>query len=477
MHTGDELPVESCVARGENSIAAVVVEGGHGASVAGALAAHQRESDTTVDRSSVTCTATVAHMTESRRLPDYTATGQGRAPAPEVSRAPESVRTEAASVAQPGFAVAPRRTNPFLVVLAVLGFIALALVLLVVLAYLIIALGTAGAVVGGLLALVPLAIVLLGIRWIDRWEPEPRTALAFAFLWGAGASVLIALAVDAEIQNAVAAVGGPGPGFDFFGAAVQAPIVEEVGKGLGVLILFWAVRRHFDGPVDGIVYAACVGGGFAFTENILYFGQSLLDGSTATTVETFVVRGLMSPFAHVMFSACLGAALGVAARRTGAFGVLGYFVLGLVPAVLLHAFWNGALFFVGDFYGYYLLVQVPLFLIGVGIVVMLRGQERRLTEARLAEYAAVGWLHPQEVAMIASSAGRRQATAWAQRHGVGALMAAFIRDATRLAYARQRILGDRDAIGARADEATLLAALARSRHALREGGTAQTRGG
>ena len=79
--------------------------------------------------------------------------------------------------------------------------------------------------------------------------------------------------------------------------------------------------------------------------------------------------------------------------------------------------------------------------------------------------------------MIASSAGRRQATAWAQRHGVGALMAAFIRDATRLAYARQRILGDRDAIGARADEATLLAALARSRHALREGGTAQTRGG
>jgi RsiW-degrading membrane proteinase PrsW (M82 family) len=408
-------------------------------------------------------------MTEPGSVPDYTATGHGDLGAHPVSRAPDAVRSEAASVAQPGLAVTPRRRSPLFILLAVVGFILVALVLLFVVAYLLVGLGPTGVVVGAVLALVPLAIVFWGIRWVDLWEPEPRGALVFAFLWGAGASVLIALAVDAEIQNVIAAAGGPGPGYDFFSAAIQAPIVEEVGKGLGVLLLFWAVRRHFDGPVDGIVYSAWVAGGFAFTENILYFGQALLDGSTATTVETFVVRGIMSPFAHVMFSACLGAALGFAARRAGAWGVLGYFVLGLVPAVLLHAFWNGALFFVGDFYGYYLLVQVPLFLVAVWLVTLLRGQERRLTQARLNEYAEVGWLHPQEVAMIASTAGRRQAMAWSRRNGVSGLMAAFIRDATRLAYARQRILGDRDAIGARADEAALLAALSRSRHALREG--------
>jgi len=304
-------------------------------------------------------------MIEPRPVPDYTATGHGAIAHPAPSSAPDMVRSETATVAQAGLAAVPRRRGPLFLLLTGLGFIVLGLLLLFVLAYLVVGLGATGVIVGGILALVPLAIVFAGIRWIDRWEPEPRGALLFAFLWGAGASVVIALAVDAEVQNALAAAGGPGPGAAFFGAVIQAPIVEEVGKGLGVLLLFWAVRRHFDGPVDGIVYAAWVAGGFAFTENILDFGQAIVEGSTATTVETFIVRGLLSPFAHVMFSACLGVAIGFAARRPGAFPVLGYFLVGLIPAILLHAFWNGALFFVGDFYGYYLLVQVPMFLVAI----------------------------------------------------------------------------------------------------------------
>lgn len=388
--------------------------------------------------------------------------------------APAEVRAETAQVVRPVLAQQPRRHNTALVALAVIGFVVLGLVALLVAVYLVIGLGPVGVAIGALMALVPLVIVFLGVRWIDRWEPEPRGALLFAFLWGAGVSVLIALAVDAEIQNAVAVVGGRIEGYEFFSAAIQAPVVEEAGKGLGVLLLFWAARRHFDGPVDGIVYAAWVGGGFAFTENILYFGVQLTEGGllNGDTIEIFFIRGLMSPFAHVMFTALTGAALGVAARRAGPIvGVL-YFVAGLVPAMLLHAFWNGALFFVGDFYGYYLLVQVPMFLVAVGLVTMLRRQEQRLTAARLAEYAAAGWLHPQEVAMLATASGRRTATAWAARNGVPELMAAFIRDATRLAHARQRILGGRGGIGAQADEAELLHRVAASRHALRAGRTA-----
>lgn len=410
-----------------------------------------------------------AAATTHARIPDYTATGTGvvatAAPAP----APDAVRLETAEVAQPVLAQTPRRPNVALIIGAVIGFIGLALVMLFVLAYLFVGLGTAGVIIGGLMALVPLTIVFLGVRWIDRWEPEPRGALVFAFLWGAGVSVLIALAVDAEIQNVIAGAGLGEFGAEFFGAAIQAPIVEEVGKGLGVLILFFAVRRHFDGPVDGIVYSAWVAGGFAFTENILYFGTELMGSNTVSTVETFFIRGIMSPFAHVMFTAFIGAALGFAARRSGWLGGIGAFLVGLIPAVLLHAFWNGALFFVGDFYLYYLLVQVPMFLVGVWLVVLLRRQEMRLTFARLTEYAEVGWFHPQEVAMLSTPAGRRGAMAWARANGVAGLMRSFIGDATRLAYARQQILGDRDAIGARADEASLLEAVAASRHALRVG--------
>lgn len=406
------------------------------------------------------------------RTPDWSATADvvpGAVAAP--ASAPAEVRAEAAQPAQPVLGAPPRRRSVATTVIAVIGFVVVGIVALVVALYLLVGLGAAGVVIGGVMALVPLAIVFWGIRWIDRWEPEPRGALAFAFLWGAGVSVLIALIVDAEIQSIVAMAGGAPEAFEFFGAAVQAPIVEELGKGLGVLLLFWVVRRHFDGPVDGIVYAAMVAGGFAFTENILYFGTQLAEGGllSAGTVEIFFIRGLMSPFAHVMFTAFIGAALGFAARYAGALAGLLFFIAGAIPAILLHAFWNGALFFVGNFYGYYLLVQVPMFLIAVWLVRVLRRQEQRLTAARLSEYAAVGWLHPQEVAMLATPEGRRTAKAWAARHGVPGLMRAFVHDATRLAYARQRILGGRDRIGARVDEAELLQRVAASRHALMSG--------
>lgn len=412
--------------------------------------------------------ASLSIVTDYSRTPDYTATGVHRVVSP-LSDAPTEIRAETATSVGPGTgsrsAPVTRGRGPGAgrVLLAVLGFTLLGLVSLFVVVYLVSGLGATSVIVAALLALVPLGIVVWGVRWIDRWEPEPRLALTFAYLWGAGASVFIALAVDAEIQSIVAAAGGPGASAEFLGAAVQAPIVEEVAKGLGVFILFLAVRRRFDGPVDGIVYAAVVAGGFAFTENILYFGVAFVDGGALG--QTFFVRGLMSPFAHVMFTAAIGLALGFAARRGARFPVFA-FVVGLVPAIALHAFWNGALFFVGDFYGYYLLVQVPMFVIAVAIVSLLRNQEGRIIAERLAEYAAVGWFHPQEVAMLTSKSGRRTAERWARSVGHGSTMRAFIRDATLLAYARQRIIGGRDQIGAQLDEAELLRRVSRARHAL-----------
>lgn len=400
-------------------------------------------------------------------IPDYSATASGTTAAASVTAAPDEVRAETTPSAPPVLAAPSPRPRVGLIVAAVVGFIALALILLLVLAYLFVGLGPAGVIIGSVLALVPLAIVFWGIRWIDRWEPEPRGALVFAFLWGAGASVLLALVVDAEVQNLITSFGLSATGAEFFGAAIQAPIVEEVGKGLGVLVLFFAVRRHFDGPVDGIVYSAWVAGGFAFTENILYFGSQLVSSDPGSTLEVFFIRGLMSPFAHVMFTAFIGAAIGWAATKPGQLRGIVAFLVGLIPAVLLHAFWNGVLFFVTDFYGYYLLVQVPMFLIAVWLVSLLRQQERRITYARLSEYAAVGWFHPHEVEMLSTSAGRRSAKQWARANGKSAAMAAFVRDATRLAYARQRILGDRDTIGAQADESALLHSVAAARHSLR----------
>ncbi len=366
----------------------------------------------------------------------------------------------------------PRRSSTASQVLAIVGILVLGFVFLAVVGYLVLGLGPAAFVICGILALVPLAVVITAITLIDRWEPEPRPALWFAFLWGAAASIAIALIVDFSVQLIVeVASDGRNTTSDLWGSVIQAPVVEEGAKAAGILILLLFFRKQFDGPVDGLVYGATVAAGFAFTENILYFGQSLIESGGVGLGFTFVLRGILSPFAHVMFTACTGIALGFAVRRTNAFAGIGVFLLGLVLAMGLHAFWNGSTFIVegeGGFFLLYFAVQVPLFALAVVFVVLLRRSETRLTRARLTEYAEAGWFSEAEVEMLSSASTRKQALRWAKSMpGDGrAAMRSFTRHATRLAFVRQRLLSGRSAIGPRHDEAELLDALLGDRLAL-----------
>ena len=340
----------------------------------------------------------------------------------------------------------------------VLGF-----VLVVLVGYFVWALGAAASGVGLILAVIPLTIVFLGVHIIDRWEPEPKSLIAFSIAWGAIAAVGITLLVDIGITLLL------GLNSAGFSAVVQAPIVEELAKGLGVFLVFVIGRRAFDGPVDGVVYGALVGGGFAFTENIQYFAISLIEGGGADLTVSFVMRGLMSPFAHAMFTALTGFAMGLAARRHASTGaVLSAGLLGIVGAMLLHAFWNGSAMY-ADFFLLSILLQVPLFIGFILVVVALRKEEARLTRERLGEYAAAGWFTPEEVTMLATPAGRKVGLHWAASLNGDRrpLMKRFIKDSTALAAVRQRALTGRDALAAD-DERALLMRMRATRAALLE---------
>jgi hypothetical protein len=250
-------------------------------------------------------------------------------------------------------------------------------------------------------------------------------------------------------------------------AVIEAPVVEEIAKGFGILLIFLMAKRAFDGPVDGIVYGALVGAGFAFTENIQYFAISLIEGGGVQLTATFVMRGLMSPFAHAMFTALTGFAMGLAARRHASTGaVVGSGAIGLLGAMLLHGFWNGSATF-GNFFVLYVTLQVPLFIGFILAIVALRREEARLTRERLGEYAAAGWFTPEEVTMLATPAGRKVGLAWAAglRGDRRSLMREFIKDATALAAVRQRALTGRDPLTAE-DERALLTRTRATRAAL-----------
>lgn len=312
--------------------------------------------------------------------------------------------------------------------------------------------------VSTLLALVPLAGVLLTIRWVDRWEPEPRGILAAAFLWGAGVATAVSVLVNDTLSLVVYAATQDQATAGAVTAVVAAPLVEESVKGLGVLLIFLVRRRYFDGVVDGIVYAATVSAGFAFVENILYFVQYPQD-----LAAVFVMRGILSPFAHVVFTACIGVALGITARTRSGWMLAA--PLGWLAAVALHAVWNGSAV-LGVSTVVYASFQVPLFACLVGLVLWLRSRERVELGRRLAEYAAAGWFSRYELEMLASPSARRSARAWAARRGTGRAMREFQDAAMELAVHRQRVVTGRAHLVHPSDEHELLRRVVAARQAL-----------
>ena len=174
--------------------------------------------------------------------------------------------------------------------------------------------------------MLPLPIVIAGLRWVDRYEPEPKGLLLFAFFWGATVAALIAAVLNTASAIIVARTSDAGQGMATT-AVLVAPWVEEAAKGAAVLGVFLFRRKEFDGIVDGIVLAGFTGFGFAFTENILYFGRAFLAGNEELGVTgglfaagiTFVLRGVLAPFAHPLFTTMTGIGLGIAVHgRPGA---------------------------------------------------------------------------------------------------------------------------------------------------------------
>lgn len=364
-----------------------------------------------------------------------------------------------------------RRTQRGVGTYVALGLLALLFVVAVAL----VASGTAGAAfqAAAVLALVPLIAVVAAVRWVDRWEPEPWPALAVALGWGASVAVIVALVLNTGAILVISLV-SPAEDAMALGAVLVAPVVEESIKGLGVLIIFGVWRRFFDGPVDGVVYAAMVAAGFAFVENILYFSATISSAAGApdagdAVVTVFVLRGVMSPFAHLVFTAATGLALGLAARRGGHAWVWA-FPVGLVLAMVLHGAWNASAVAAGGagFVIVYLMVHIPLFGALLGLVVWLRRREAAVLRERLTELVALGRLAPPDVWMLTSLSRRRQARAWAREVGpaAGAAMRALQVAATRWAFQRHRTLAGRQDLHGWQDEVALLGELDAARREL-----------
>ncbi len=369
----------------------------------------------------------------------------------------------------PGYAPAPNRTSrPRLRTVIVGGLVATGFLLsaAVLAVEFETGLGVQVTLLAALFAALPLLVVVPTFLWLDRYEAEPTRMLILAFAWGAVCAPAGALFLNTGIAIAMRLAGAEDP--DVVTAVFGAPFVEEGLKGLGVLLIVLLRRREFDGVVDGIVYAGLVGAGFAFSENIIYLGREFVEYGQQGLTELFILRCIMGPFAHPLFTAFTGIGLGLAvAVMRSAWSRVLVALGGFLLAALLHGIWNLSAA-TGHLIGAYVLFQVPLFLCFVALVIGLRYREGRLIRTYLSQYADAGWLSHQEVAMLSSLPARRQARIWANQQGGRAAVAsmrAFQDAASDLALLRARMVRGSAERDAAARERTLLESIVAHRRA------------
>jgi RsiW-degrading membrane proteinase PrsW (M82 family) len=162
-------------------------------------------------------------------------------------------------------------------------------------------------------------------------KTEPLTLIVLLFGFGALATIL---AIGLELA------------FMPQGALFLAGVFEEPSKILGVYYIATRKRFHkeFNGPMDGLVWGAAAGAGFAIVESTEYLvaplirGQLGIPGASTLIVVSLLLRNFSGPM-HMVWTGIVAWWLGLVKASRGRFTGRDL-IPGLFVAIVLHGLWN-----------------------------------------------------------------------------------------------------------------------------------------
>jgi RsiW-degrading membrane proteinase PrsW (M82 family) len=157
------------------------------------------------------------------------------------------------------------------------------------------------------------AFAIYTIPWLvllayhNRYTRQPGSLLVAAFVWGAAAATFwIALPANGAFLSLYGKAFGQGWVTDW-GAGLTAPINEEIGKGLGLILLLGLARKLVRSPFDGLIIGAYIGLGFQISEDVLYaFNNTAMNfgaDQAGSAWQIVAIRSATGLFGHVLFSA------------------------------------------------------------------------------------------------------------------------------------------------------------------------------
>jgi protease PrsW len=163
-----------------------------------------------------------------------------------------------------------------------------------------------------------------------------------------------------------------------------------------------------------VIYATFAALGFAAVENILYYGNAakaeILQHKEGLFIGTFVVRGILAPWGHPLYTSMTGLGFGIA-RETNKTWLKWIAPLGgYMFAMFLHSVWNTAATLSNDLVA----LMLPLWFLFVlgffGLVIYLVVRKGRIIRDHLKDEVLMGNLTPYELELVTSPVGRMRAT-------------------------------------------------------------------
>ncbi len=258
----------------------------------------------------------------------------------------------------------------------------------------------------------PMLVLAYIVYWLDRYEKEPVPLLTVVFFWGA-----VVAAGGAYIINTVLGMGfylftGSEVAADIATGSLIAPVVEEILKGLAVVIVFLFYRREFDSILDGIIYAGIAALGFAATENAIYIYRGWESGGWDGFWQLVFIRVIIVGWQHPFYTAFFGIGLAVARLNRNTLTRVAAPLLGLGMAIFTHSLHNT-------------LATIPVFgeltcvlgtlldwsgwlFMGLFILYMI-WREGRLLTLHLREEVQAGLISPAQYKTAASTLGQSMA--------------------------------------------------------------------
>lgn len=283
---------------------------------------------------------------------------------------------------------------------------------------------------------VPFIVVL---RRLDYLEREPPVLTAMAFGWGGVVASMAAVGGGQATQAMLAKLVSPTFAAEW-GPAIGPPVIEEVLKALGVVLVVLLARAHVNSTVDGFVYGAFVGLGFQVVEDFVYAvgatAWSRGGDEVGPVISTFIVRGFLTGlWSHTVFTALAGGGIAYAVVNVGKplARRLGVAAGAVAAAIAAHALWNSPLLRDGFGFGGIGIVGalfikgVPVFLLVWFLFARAYNTEAAFYGAQLDRYVGTPLVHEDEQQALLSysdrEAARRQAQSLKGRRGMRAAQA------------------------------------------------------